>query len=350
MTKDSRTVVTPIRVLFFCGERSPYGFAHLHPLLMEKRFTVTGVVFATEERWERFRQALSGRLPENPSLFQKGFRFVKQVAKRVLGRSGNTAAAISLCRDHNVPFFFIHDVNSQESLELFSKLYPQLILCAAYPQIFKRPLLNLAPLGAVNSHPSLLPRYRGAHPHFWALAQGEKFTGVSLHYMTEKVDCGDIIVQIPIVIEDADTYSSLYQKIIAVIPDCISKLADFMLDESKKAIPQDNSKATFFRNDREIHHCILWSIYTAEQIRNLVRACNGRAYFWVGGVKVLVEECTVDKTNRNLTNNIVVPPGTIVDVSRDKVSVKAKEGVVTLQRYRVQGFHRVKFAVGRILI
>ena len=57
--------------------------------------------------------------------------------------------------------------------------------------------------------------------------------------MTEKVDCGDIIVQIPIVIEDADTYSSLYQKIVAVVPDLLSKLADFMLDESKKAIPQD---------------------------------------------------------------------------------------------------------------
>jgi len=347
----TRPIVTPpIRVLFFCGERSRYGFSHLRPLLEEDRFSVCGVVLATEERWLHFRQVMSGTPPSANSWVRKVLRSVKRTARKILRRLDATDAAVSLCRRNNVPVYFVDDVNSQQSLDLFMKLKPQLILCAAYPQIFQRPLLDLAPLGAVNSHPSLLPRYRGAHPHFWVLVMGERKTGVSMHYMTDQVDAGDVIVQVPISIENNDTYSSLYGKIVAAIPHLVSKLADFMLNEHAKPIPQDNNNATFFRSDREIHRCILWNVYTAEQIKNIVRACDGRAFFWVGDVKVFVEECTAERTNRNLTNNIEVPPGTVVDVLDGKISVQAKEGVVTLERFRVQGFRKIRFGIGRILM
>ena len=359
-------VKLPLRCVFFCGAESPYGLAHLKPLLEEKRFTVIAVILATEERWEIFRQILSGettpgigfsypllrgimsvsRSPSLTILFRKLKNF-KSILRMKHAMPG-TAKAVRLCKDARIPVWFAYDVHCDDFVEKLRAIEPDLFVCAAYPQIFKRVFLDIPRFGAVNSHPSLLPRYRGAHPIFWAIATGEKESGVTIHYMEERIDAGPIITQIRFSIDENDTYTDVYQKAIACVPQAIRNLADFFESGHEDALPQNDDVATYYRQDREIHHVIFWSLYGAEQIRNLVRAAGGRAFFWHGNKKVFVLKCRISESNRNLTNNVTVPDGTIVDV-KNGIAVKVKDGVVTITDWRVDGGRKIDLKVGQVL-
>ena len=79
---------------------------------------------------------------------------------------------------------------------------PEILISVAGNEIFKKPLINLAPLGCLNLHTALLPKYRGLMPSFWVLKNKEKFTGVSVFYVDEGIDSGPIITQTKIPIEN----------------------------------------------------------------------------------------------------------------------------------------------------
>ncbi len=87
------------------------------------------------------------------------------------------------------------NINSPEALKAIRALKPDLLVSVAGNQLFRRPLLDLAPLGCLNVHTSLLPRYRGLMPTFWVLKNGEKETGVSVFLVDEGIDSGPIVVQ-----------------------------------------------------------------------------------------------------------------------------------------------------------
>lgn len=359
--------MNPLRVVFFCGSESPYGFAHLQPILDEKRFDTIAVVLASQERWDKFRRALTG---DSPTRKKYPFveRYLKNAARNIrillakpslrlllttfqksisrLSGSSKTGEAIKKCIARGVQVWTESDINSPSFLEKLSECKPDLIIGAAYPQIFQKPLLDIPLKGAINSHPSLLPRFRGAHPIFWVLALGEKESGVTFHYMLEKVDVGAIIAQIGFPVHYNDDYNTLYKKTLRFVPDLVRQAADFF-DSGGELIKQDESKASFFRGDREIHLAIFWSLYEAEQIRNLVRAANGRAFFYSGRNRVSVSKCVVSKTNRNLTNGIRVPAGTVVD-TKDKVTVKVKDGVVTITEWYADNGKRELFKIGQV--
>jgi len=86
-------------------------------------------------------------------------------------------------------------INNEESLEIIRSYNPDLLVSILGNQIFKSKLINLAPNGCLNLHTALLPKYRGLMPTFWVLKNREKFTGVSVFFVDEKIDNGPIIVQ-----------------------------------------------------------------------------------------------------------------------------------------------------------
>jgi len=96
---------------------------------------------------------------------------------------------------NSIPFIVTKDVNAQSCITTISKINPELILSFSAPQVIKAPLLNLPRYGIINLHGSLLPDYRGCLPSFWYLYNGEKIAGATVHYMSEKIDDGDIIIQ-----------------------------------------------------------------------------------------------------------------------------------------------------------
>jgi len=105
-----------------------------------------------------------------------------------------------------------HNINSAEYLAQLRALAPDLIISINAPQIFRRRLLELPRLGCINVHGALLPKYRGRLPSFWVLLNGEKETGVTVHFMNQHLDDGPIILQRPVPIAARDTQHSLLMK------------------------------------------------------------------------------------------------------------------------------------------
>ena len=116
-----------------------------------------------------------------------------------------------VARKYKLPIYSTKNVNSPEYIEIIRKLQPDIIISSC-GQIFKEELLNMPKLGCINRHTGLLPKYRGLLPVYWALANGEKKIGVTIHFMKKKIDAGDIIAQEKIKIESNDTLYSLYRK------------------------------------------------------------------------------------------------------------------------------------------
>ncbi len=101
------------------------------------------------------------------------------------------------------------DINSIKFIEFIKKYSPDLIISIACGQIFKKDLLSIPRLGAINIHSSLLPKYRGMLPSFWVLYNKEPCTGVTVHFMDEKIDKGRIILQEKVYIDYPTTMHEL---------------------------------------------------------------------------------------------------------------------------------------------
>jgi methionyl-tRNA formyltransferase len=325
-----------MRTVFFCGHKSRYGLAHLKPIL-ESGFQIVAVVLATDKRWECFREQLAGKSYYNfrdRNLTLSFKSFLKQAlpakAIRLIRKDYQEVAVVKTDVVFNlkVPVIYTFDVNEPTFLEKLKVIKPELIMSAAYPQIFSEELIKIPSSGAVNFHPSLLPKFRGAHPHFWAIAKGEKVSGLTAHYMTVTIDDGDIIAQVDFPIWQY-TYSEFYNKIVEEVPAIIKMVELFLIEKKGRARPQNDEDASYFREPREIHKRIFWNIHLAEEIKNLIRTEQAFCYF--RSAKVGCLNASITRTNRNLTNDVNVEPGTIVDLKNDCIVIKAIDGCINIE-------------------
>ena len=342
-----------MKVVFLCGHQSPYGLAHLVPIL-KSQFDISEVVLATDKRWDIFRASLSGKPIQEIQQRNRLYTYKRIAGKILINLPGNFAFKTKarrsifsaqesakkiarLLKTNNVSLKFTNDVNSENFINRLKIQKPDLILSAAFPQIFKRPLLRLPQIGCLNSHPSLLPRCRGAHPIFWAIASGEENSGVTAHYMTEELDNGDIVAQRGFPLLPSIRYNELYEQILFEIPSLIYDVEKFFLGGKRAGRTQNSAHATYFKNDRDIHHRIFFSIQTAQQIDRLVRASDGNASFFWAGKLIKVNQALPHEKNRNLTNKIEIPAGTVVDLNEKGPCFAAKKGFIQLNSIFIQG-------------
>ena len=136
-------------------------------------------------------------------------------------------------------------INKEENLFLIKNLKPDLIISILGNQIFKKPLIDLAPKGCINLHTSLLPKYRGLMPTFWVLKNNEKFTGVSVFFVDEGIDSGPIIIQKKIVIGDK-TQQELIKETKKIGMNLILKSIKLINNNQVKLISNPNSKKTYY--------------------------------------------------------------------------------------------------------
>jgi len=149
---------------------------------------------------------------------------------------------------------------------------PELFICNSYSLKIPEKLLELVQFNALNVHWSLLPNNRGPNPTQWAIIKGEKVTGVSIHFMTEKIDEGDLIAQEREVIGDLDTWVSVNKR--------LEKLAFYLLKETLPSflhgtyqrIPQDHCRATTNPRLTPEFPRIDFSCMTNQQVYDLIRA------------------------------------------------------------------------------
>ncbi|MBU2623785.1 MAG: bifunctional UDP-4-amino-4-deoxy-L-arabinose formyltransferase/UDP-glucuronic acid oxidase ArnA [Proteobacteria bacterium] len=225
---------------------------------------------------------------------------------------------------HKIPVFAPENINHPLWIEKIKELKPDILFSFYYRDMLKPALLNIPPSGCLNLHGSLLPKYRGRCPINWVLVNGEKETGVTLHYMTPMPDDGDITGQRKIQITDDDTALTLHKK---AVQTSIS-LLDEVLPQIKKGtaarILQDNSSASCFGARTPDDGEIDWD-QSSDAIMNLVRAVTypyPGAFSFAGGRKYIFW-----KVSR--AANTGGCPGTII--STDPLLISCGQGSVCVE-------------------
>jgi UDP-4-amino-4-deoxy-L-arabinose formyltransferase/UDP-glucuronic acid dehydrogenase (UDP-4-keto-hexauronic acid decarboxylating) len=175
------------------------------------------------------------------------------------------------CRSRGIPVSCPPDVNAAPWPSLLREAAPDLIFSFYYRSMLKNEVLDIPRLGALNLHGSLLPKYRGRAPVNWVLVKGEAETGVTLHFMTEKPDAGDIVGQETVPIAFEDTALTLFGK----MEGAAARLLDGLLPRIARGDiprrPNDIARGSYFGGRRREDGRIDWS-RPAGEIYNLVRA------------------------------------------------------------------------------
>jgi len=180
-------------------------------------------------------------------------------------------------------------LRAPDSVAQLRALAPDVIVVAAYGQWIPPEVFAFPPFGSVNIHPSLLPRHRGAAPTMSAILAGDSETGVTIILMAEEMDAGDILSQASLPILPEDTTGSLMQKLADLGAALIVETLPQWLAGKIQPVPQDHSKATWFKRVGKEAGLIDWA-EPAETIWRKVRAFNPwpSGYTFLGGKRLII--------------------------------------------------------------
>lgn len=162
-------------------------------------------------------------------------------------------------------------VRAPESQEELRKAAPDLQVVAAYGQILPQAVIDIAPLGTVNVHASLLPRYRGAAPIQWAIADGEAQTGVTTMMIDAGLDTGGLLGSRATAIAPDETSPQLQERLAALGAQLLIETVDALAAGTLRAVPQDEALASHARILVKDDGRVEWS-WPAAKIANRVRA------------------------------------------------------------------------------
>lgn len=176
-----------------------------------------------------------------------------------------------LAKQNNIPLYTPESVNTPEWTSRIRGWNPHLLLSFFYRNMIKEELLNVPRLGAFNMHGSLLPKYRGRAPVNWAVLNGERETGATLHVMEKKPDTGDIVDQEPVPIGQDDTSLTIFGNVTAAARRILERRIEGLLTGKAPRRPQDASQASYFGGRKPDDGLIRWH-RSAVSIYDLVRA------------------------------------------------------------------------------
>jgi methionyl-tRNA formyltransferase len=227
-------------------------------------------------------------------------------------------------------------IKGREAIEEVRALRPETIVVMAYGQILPRDLLEIPPVACLNLHASLLPRWRGAAPIQAAIAAGDPATGITVMYMAEALDTGDILLQRKSEILPADTGGSLHDRLAQIAPEALLDALQMLAKGNAPRIPQDNALATYApkltRDDGKID----WS-EPAEIIERKIRAFNP----WPGAFITI---------STNGTRNLKIFSAAVVDFggkpgeilrSQNELVIAAGKGALSLDEVQLEGKRRM---------
>ncbi|MFA6129452.1 MAG: methionyl-tRNA formyltransferase [Candidatus Omnitrophota bacterium] len=172
-----------------------------------------------------------------------------------------------------------------------------LIIVSGYHKLIPRRIILMPRIGMINIHQSLLPAYRGRHPLNWAIINGLKYTGVTIHHVSERFDAGNIILQKKVRIGKDDEIMDLYAKTLKPAKQLLAKIFRITNKRSFKGRAQNKRLASYFPARKPSDGKINWKD-PAVNIRNLARALTGPypgAYFYLKGKRIILEKAELVK-------------------------------------------------------
>jgi methionyl-tRNA formyltransferase len=231
---------------------------------------------------------------------------------------------------NGVPLFEPASPNTSEFVEQIRSLSPDVFIAVGYTNLLKSELLSVPRILSANFHASLLPAYRGKHPVFWALRNGEKWCGVTVHAMDPGLDTGDILFQVRVRTRRDDSVGSLYDRIIQRSVPLLGRLVRAVADGEIPRRKQSEEGASYFSSVGEEDFRIDWT-RDAEQIRRWICATPGECFFDLHGTRVFL--CDAERA--------IVPgdfaPGTIIRLRRDGCVIACGSGALRIRSVRVSG-------------
>ncbi|MBS4203835.1 methionyl-tRNA formyltransferase [Lederbergia citrea] len=207
-------------------------------------------------------------------LIEEGYEIIGVVTQpdRPVGRKKiMTPTPVKIeAESHGIRVFQPEKIRDPEQSKEILSLHPDLIVTAAYGQILPKSILDAPKYGCINVHASLLPELRGGAPIHYAIMQGKEKTGITIMYMAEKLDAGDIISQVEVPITEEDDVGTMHDRLSEAGAELLAETVPKLLLGQIEAIPQDHTLATFASNIKREQEKINWE-KTGEEVFNHIR-------------------------------------------------------------------------------
>ena len=228
-------------------------------------------------------------------------------------------------------FFIENNKNFKDEklLQTVRELKPDIALVCSFNYLLPKELYEIPTLGTINFHPSLLPDYRGANPYFHVINNDEKQTGITMHFMDESFDTGDIIQQIPVDIYENDTMGSLFTRMNEITAKLCVEIINRI--ENGEILPRIKQNKTLdYKKAPKIHPNTVdvkidWT-KSVKDIERFIRALN--PFF---GAVSLYNEKPLKFWAVEMVYNLAagdLPPGTICEITNKEIFISAKDGFI----------------------
>lgn len=264
-------------------------------------------------------------------------RAVVSQPDKPIGRDGQISSPpVKKVAEENT-ILVIQPTSLKEKFQEVIDFEPDIIITCAYGQLLPRELLKVPKYGCINVHASLLPRLRGGAPIHRAIINGHSKTGITIMYMSEGMDEGDIITQEEIDIDYLDTAETLHNKLAVLGRDLLLKTLPSILDGTSSRTKQDSSLSTYAFNIKRTDERIDFS-KSKKQVYNLVRGLDSwpGAYCLFEGKILKIWKChETDNAFQNLYD------GQITAIHEDGFGVKAHNGEVVFTEVQLEGKKRM---------
>lgn len=242
-----------------------------------------------------------------------------------------------LAQQYAIPVFQPEKVKTPEFVEILRTLAPQVIVVVAFGQLLSQAILDIPPMGCINVHGSLLPKYRGAGPIQWSIINGDKTTGVTTMYMEKGLDTGDMLLKREFEILEKETAQELHDKMSAIGAEVL--IETLQLIEAGKAVrtPQNHEAHTYAPMLDKTTGKIDWS-KSAREIFNLIRG----TYPWPGAFSTYMgknfkifssEIVDEDKVNAEF--------GKIKELGKDYILVSCGKGFIKIHELQFENEKRM---------
>jgi methionyl-tRNA formyltransferase len=225
----------------------------------------------------------------------------------------------------------------KDDFERILEVQPDIIITAAYGQLIPKEVLEYPELGAINVHGSLLPLLRGGAPIQRAIQRLHNTTGITIMYMAQRMDSGDIISQRSIPILNTDTNGTLFNKLSVLGRDLLMDTLPSIIDKTNNRTKQDEHFVTFAYNIKREEERIDWSM-SKEKIDAHIRAFSPSpsTYTTLDGKQIKILRVAIStKTLREDDNSL--ENGTIREITEDSIKVKVNNGYIKIQHLQLAG-------------
>lgn len=249
-----------------------------------------------------------------------------------------------IAEERRIPVFQPERLRRSDTVQRIAEIKPDIIVTAAYGQILPKEVLDTPRLGCINVHGSLLPKYRGGAPIQRSIMNGEPVTGVTIMYMAEGLDTGDMISRVEVPITNEDNAGTMFDKLSIAGAELLRRTLPDLLAGKTAAVPQNHDEATIAPNIKREDERIDWS-RPALDIFNQIRGLSPWPVAfttWNGeNFKIWAARKPADGPSGSASAHA---PGTVLSVTDEGIEVAAGSGTIWLTEVQPAGKKALKVA------